>query len=112
MSYVDAGIVEGIQRGGNIALGMGGGEGGNPGSLRWANFMTRMKNGELRERGDHDYAWSRAEQAATEYGKKLGDAKGLKVGLQLQLWYWSTQLFRWIMRNRGTTMNLLRVTNP
>lgn len=112
VSYVDAGIVEGIQRGGNIALGMGGGEGGNPGSLPWASFMMRMQDGALGDRGDHDLAWSQAEQAATEYGKKLGDEEGLEVGLQLQLWYWSTQLFRWIMRNRGTAINLLRAASP
>jgi len=57
----------------------------------------------------HDLAWSQAEQAATEYGKGLADAKGLPVSQQLRLWYWSTQLFRWIMRNRDTAIGLLRV---
>jgi hypothetical protein len=51
VSYVDAGIVEGIQNGGAIALGMGTGTGGNPGSEKWADFLRRMGKGEL---GDRD----------------------------------------------------------
>ncbi|KAF2174681.1 hypothetical protein K469DRAFT_458874, partial [Zopfia rhizophila CBS 207.26] len=109
VSYVDAGIVEGIQRGGAIALGMGTETGGNPGSEKWADFLRRKKAGELNNRNVHDKAWSEAEQAATEYGKKLGDNKRLPVTPQLRLWYWSTQLFRWIMRNRDTAIKALRV---
>lgn len=50
ISYVDAGIVEGIERGGAIALGIGTDDGGNPGSRKWASFLTAMKNGELMDR--------------------------------------------------------------
>lgn len=50
VSYVDAGIVEAIQRGGAIALGIGKSEGGNPGSAKWAEFLTNMKNGKLEDR--------------------------------------------------------------
>ena len=51
VSYVDAGIVEGIQRGGAIALGMGTETGGNPGSEKWADFFRRRKAGQLGNRG-------------------------------------------------------------
>lgn len=50
-SYVDAGIVEGIQRGGAIALGMSGNTGGNPGSEKWAIFLRGMRDGKLGDRG-------------------------------------------------------------
>lgn len=50
-SYVIAGIVEGIQRGGAIALGTGTSDAGNPGSKLWADFLTKMKNKQL---GDRD----------------------------------------------------------
>lgn len=50
-SYVIAGIVEGIQRGGAIALGTGTSDAGNPGSKLWADFLTKSKNNQL---GDRD----------------------------------------------------------
>ena len=50
MSYTDTGIVEAIQNGGAIALGLSGETGGNPGSQLWADFMTKMKNGQLDDR--------------------------------------------------------------
>lgn len=50
-SYVIAGIVEGIQRGGAIALGNGTSDAGNPGSKLWADFLTKTKNKQL---GDRD----------------------------------------------------------
>lgn len=50
-SYVIAGILEGIQRGGAIALGSGTSDAGNPGSKLWADFLTKTKNKQL---GDGD----------------------------------------------------------
>ena len=51
ISYVDAGIVEGIQRGGAIALGMSTTTGGNPGAEIWATFLRGMRDGKLGSRG-------------------------------------------------------------
>jgi hypothetical protein len=50
VSYVDAGIVEGIQRGGAIALGKTFGTGGNPGADLWADFLRGMRDGTLNDR--------------------------------------------------------------
>ena len=50
VSYTDAGIIEGIQRGGAIALGWSAETGGNPGSVLWANFMRDVKAGRLNDR--------------------------------------------------------------
>ena len=45
VSYVDAGIVEAIQRGGAMALGMSSDTGGNSGSAKWGIFMKEMRDG-------------------------------------------------------------------
>jgi hypothetical protein len=45
ISYVDAGIVEGIQNGGANALGLHKKDGGNPGTEKWTQFLQTMKNG-------------------------------------------------------------------
>jgi hypothetical protein len=50
VSYTDAGIIEAIQRGGAIALGLSTETGGNPGSELWAKFMTDVKSGRLNDR--------------------------------------------------------------
>ncbi|SNR41727.1 hypothetical protein SAMN06265360_105132 [Haloechinothrix alba] len=68
ISYVDAGIIEGIERGIALARGEGTDDFGNPGSVLWAEYLTRLAGGELEGRAAHDEAWSVAEQAATEQG--------------------------------------------
>jgi hypothetical protein len=50
VSYTDAGIIEAIQRGGAIALGISTDTGLNPGSQLWADFMTKMHGGQLTNR--------------------------------------------------------------
>lgn len=50
VSYTDAGIIEAIQRGGAIALGISTNTGGNPGSQLWANYMRNVKSGALKDR--------------------------------------------------------------
>ena len=50
VSYVDAGIVEAIQRGAGIALNLHNDDGGNPGSRLWLSFFNQMKAGQLADR--------------------------------------------------------------
>ena len=50
VSYVDAGIVEGIERGGAMALGMSSADGGNPGSAKWAEYLRRKRDDQLNNR--------------------------------------------------------------
>ena len=50
VSYVDSGIVEAIQRGGAIALGMSSATGNNPGTEKWADFLHEMQTGSLGSR--------------------------------------------------------------
>ena len=55
VSYVDAGIVEAIQRGGGIALNLHNDDGGNPASRLWLSFFSQMKAGQL---ADRDVSWN------------------------------------------------------
>lgn len=53
VSYVDAGIVEGIQRGGALALGLEGAEegaSGVPGAREWETFLVGMRDSTLGDR--------------------------------------------------------------
>ncbi|KAF3048382.1 hypothetical protein E8E12_011748 [Didymella heteroderae] len=74
-SYVDAGIVEGIQNGGAGALGLHANNGSNPGTEPWTQFFQTMESGGYADRDAHDEGWSVAEQTATDYGKKIADAR-------------------------------------
>lgn len=112
VSYVDAGIVEGIQRGGAVALGLSTEDGNNPGTRLWADFLRKMKAGSLNNRDEHDNAWSTAEQAATEYGKKTAEDRGLRANGQTMRWYKFTQLFRAIMRNRAQARKVISDNAP
>ena len=56
----------------------------------------------------HDMAWSVAEQNSTEYGVRRADAKFQRSAHERN-WFWATELFRWIMRNRGKAITVLRV---
>ncbi|MCJ1340923.1 hypothetical protein MMC09_006219 [Bachmanniomyces sp. S44760] len=108
VSYVDSGIVEAIQRGGAIALGMSSATGNNPGTEKWADFLHEMQTGSLGSRDAHDPVWSRSEQAATEYGKSRGDSEAQPASTQDLRWFQFTQLFRLIMRNRSVIIHSIQ----
>jgi hypothetical protein len=50
ISYVDTGIVEGIQRGGAMALGLSTDTGRNPGSALWRDFFVGQRDGTFKTR--------------------------------------------------------------
>jgi hypothetical protein len=112
VSYVDAGIVEGIQRGIAIALGWSAETGGNPGSAKWASYLTRLSGGELTSRSAHDRAWSEAEQASTEYGNALAEANGVPATAVEWRFYQFSEMYRWALRNRPFALDLLAVYGP
>jgi hypothetical protein len=112
VSYVDAGIVEGIQRGIAIALGWSADTGGNPGSARWASYLTRLSSGQLTTRSAHDRAWSEAEQASTEYGNALAEAHGVPATAREWRFYQFSEMYRWALRNRPFALDLLALYGP
>ena len=112
VSYVDAGIVEGIQRGIAIALGWSTDTGGNPGSAKWASYLTRLSGGQLTTRAAHDRAWGEAEQASTEYGNAMAEAHGVPATAVEWRFYQFSETYRWALRNRSFALDLLAVYGP
>lgn len=99
VSYVDAGILEGIERGSAMALGVSDDDGGNPGARPWADYLRRLRRGELAQRWVHDPAWGNAEQAATEHGVRLAAAHGARPSRVDRGIYQFSELYRWMLRN-------------
>jgi hypothetical protein len=112
VSYVDAGIVEGIQRGIAIALGVSTETGGNPGSAKWASYLTRLSTGQLTTRAAHDRAWGEAEQASTEYGNQVAESRGVPATAVEWRFYQFSELYRWTLRNRPFALDLLAIYGP
>ena len=111
VSYVDAGIVEGIERGVVIALGRSDDGYGNPGSAKWASYLTRLHNGELTVRNEHDRAWSEAEQASTDHGVDVAEnTHGIKPSAVERRFFLFTQFYRWTLRNRPAVLDILLVS--
>ena len=104
MSIVDASILEGLQRGTAIALGLSQDTHGNPGSTEWARYLRRLGDGELDRRSVHDAAWSRAEQAATEHGVALARTLGVTPSAAEWRFFQFSQVYRWTMRNEPTAL--------
>ncbi|GAB3297204.1 hypothetical protein [Parasphingorhabdus pacifica] len=99
VSHVDAGILEGIERGVAIALGLSEDGFGNPGSELWADYLVRLQRGELADRATHDPAWGNAEQAATEHGVRLAEAAGARPSRIDRNMYEFSEMYRWMLRN-------------
>ncbi|PRX49282.1 hypothetical protein B0I33_103316 [Prauserella shujinwangii] len=108
VSYVDAGIIEGIERGIAIASGRGGGTFGNPGAPLWAEYLTDLRAGRLAARSAHDRAWSEAEQASTEYGVALAErVHGRSPTAVEQRFFAYSEFYRWTLRNRPALLDLV-----
>lgn len=108
VSYVDAGIVEGVERGVAIATGRGTDTGGNPGSQPWADYLTQFKAGELGSRAVHDRTWSIAEQAATDHGIVVAEQTfGEFPSATVDRFFEISQFYRYLLRNRPPLIDLL-----
>ncbi|OXM61473.1 MULTISPECIES: hypothetical protein [Amycolatopsis] len=108
VSYVDAGILEGIERGIALARGDSTDTFGNPGASLWASYLTRLRDGRLSLRSVHDRAWSEAEQASTEYGVALAErVHGVAATPVEERFYQFSEFYRWTLRNRPMLLDLL-----
>ncbi|ROS39700.1 hypothetical protein [Amycolatopsis thermoflava] len=108
VSYVDAGILEGIERGIALARGDSTDTFGNPGATLWASYLTRLRDGRLTARSAHDRAWSEAEQASTEYGVALAErVHGLAATPVEERFYQFSEFYRWTLRSRPMLLDLL-----
>ncbi|GAB2677767.1 hypothetical protein GCM10027271_43360 [Saccharopolyspora gloriosae] len=104
VSYVDAAILEGVERGAAIALGRSEDDFGNPGSELWADYLRRSHRGELTDRWVHDPAWGNAEQASTEHGLRLAAAHGAVASRVDEQIYEFSEFYRWLLRNPQTAL--------
>lgn len=109
MSYVDAGILEAIERGTAIARGLSTDDFGNPGAKLWASYLDRLRHGELVERSAHDRAWSTAEQAATDHAVDLAQAHGAETTAVERRFFLFSQFYRWVLRNEPPTVTLIAI---
>lgn len=108
VSYVDAGILEGIERGIALARGDSTDTFGNPGATLWARYLTRLRDGKLTARSAHDRAWSEAEQASTEYGVALAErVHGIAATPVEERFYQFSEFYRWTLRSRPMLLDLL-----
>jgi len=111
VSYVDAGILEGLERGIALARGDSTDTFGNPGAPLWASYLVRLRDGQLTARADHDRAWSEAEQVSTEHGLALAeDVHGVTATPVEERFYQFSEFYRWVLRNRPALLDL--VTPP
>ncbi|KAL1952656.1 hypothetical protein VTO42DRAFT_4557 [Malbranchea cinnamomea] len=118
MSMVNAAVIEAIERGAAISLGVSRNTGGNPGTSKWVNFFDQRAKGRLQDRGEHDIAWATAEQTAVDYGIRLADTSPdvPKPPSREVRWNQFTRIYRTIMRYRRTILWIFKTafsfTNP
>ncbi|MEC3982339.1 hypothetical protein [Amycolatopsis sp. H20-H5] len=106
VSYVDAGILEGMERGVALASGRGTDTFGNPGSALWASYLTRLAAGQLRARSAHDLAWSQAEQASTDHGVVLAEqVHGVPATAVEKRFFEFSEFYRFTLRNRSALLD-------
>jgi hypothetical protein len=91
-----------------LAKGLPGGDFGNPGSAKWATYIT----GDWPTRAAHDKAWSEAEQASTEHGVAVAEAHGQHATGVEQRFYQFSEIYRWVLRNRPAALDALAVFGP
>lgn len=109
VSYVDSGIVEGIEGGLAIASGNPNGGMGNPGSQLWADYLVGLKAG-YGSRAAHDRAWGRAEQASTDWGGHVAvDLHNLPPTPVEKNFLDFSQLYRSILMNKQEAVNIVRL---
>jgi hypothetical protein len=112
ISYVDAGILEAVERGTAIASGISADDFGNPGSTLWSSYLHRLRRGELTERSVHDRAWSDAEQAATDHATLLAQAHGTAPTDAEWRFFQYSQFYRWLLRNEPSNLMVISVGMP
>ncbi|MGP4102221.1 hypothetical protein [Nonomuraea sp. KM90] len=100
VSLVNAGVLEGVQRGLAIASGHTD-DFGNPGARAWADYLARLSRKELTTTGEHDRAWGVAKQVSTHYGVLLAEqVRGLKPTPEEQRFLTFAEFYNWSMQNR------------
>ncbi|EEH17915.1 hypothetical protein PABG_00478 [Paracoccidioides brasiliensis Pb03] len=111
LSIVHAATIEGLQRGAAMSLGLSDNTGGNPASVKWADYFHLRMSGRLTERVTHDIAWAAAEQTAVDYGIRRADSalNVEKPSSRILRWIQFTRIYRTSMQYRRTILWLVRM---
>ncbi|KAK2783525.1 hypothetical protein FQN53_009148 [Emmonsiellopsis sp. PD_33] len=111
LAMVHAAVIEAVERGAAISLGLSSGTGGNPASRKWADYFHQRRAGRLTDRSSHDISWAIAEQTAIDYGVRRADtALGVKKpSSRVMRWMQFTRIYRTAMQYRRTILWLMRM---
>ncbi|KAH7085045.1 hypothetical protein BKA63DRAFT_8750 [Paraphoma chrysanthemicola] len=107
ISGVNAGLIEAIQNGVAILIGLRVTDGGNPGAKYWASFFKKQRTGGYAsDRNKHDADWTTCEEISSEYGRQRSTKKGYKPTQKETNVYKTTQVYRYVCRNKETSSNI------
>ncbi|TDD80366.1 hypothetical protein [Actinomadura rubrisoli] len=109
-SYTNAGGLEGLLRGVALASGMSDDDYGNPSARLWARYLIDLKGGRLAVKAVHNVAWSKAEQAALDWGRDPVNNPAVPTHIESAIWV-SSEAYRVILRNEPAIMIVLRALN-
>ncbi|KAH7094696.1 hypothetical protein FB567DRAFT_586048 [Paraphoma chrysanthemicola] len=107
ISGVNAGLIEAIQNGVAILIGLRVTDGGNPGAKYWAAFFRKQRSGGYaNDRNKHDADWTTCEELSSEYGRQRSTQKGYRPTQRETNVYKTTQVYRYVCRNKESSSNI------
>jgi hypothetical protein len=107
-----AGLLEGIERGTELAGGSASAA-GNPGSDRWAAYLTDLAAEKLTYPPTHGEVWSNSEQVSLDYGDQVSrEQYGQTATAEEQRFKQLTDLGRWALRNQKQASEALGPLAP
>ncbi|MEU7632916.1 hypothetical protein AB0C34_23500 [Nocardia sp. NPDC049220] len=101
VSHVNAGVLEGVERGIALAVDPDGSDFDNPGAREWARYLELLRTGELDIPTAHASAWSRAKKVGTDYGVALAVRHGLAPTAVEERFLRIAEGYNWAMSNRA-----------
>ena len=107
VSWVDASILHGIERGAATQMGMPGGTQGNPGADRWAAYFRYVHDTGDADSDKADRLWSQGEQASTRNGYQVAGQEGApSPGLPELSFAGGGEIYRYVLRHEGTAKDV------
>ncbi|KAK0615687.1 hypothetical protein B0T17DRAFT_510269 [Bombardia bombarda] len=105
--YIVCSLIEGIQRGGSIALGQTTDTFGNPSSALFGQYISGISKGLYKERATHDKAFSVALQSAINFGQSKAVSAKLTISVNLSRWLNLMAVFNILAQAEGLLRSVL-----
>ena len=99
VSWVDASILHGFERGAAMQLGRPGGSQGNPGADAWERYFSHQQSTSGDSGDTSDRLWSEAEQASTRNGYGVANDQGTGPGIPEAAFAGGGEIYRWGLRH-------------